>query len=109
VDSPRLASVACSSTSRNLTNLSPAVWDFEVERGVDPREAPNPLTITELMRSEALRIAGHGGILERLKQLQASSIPTPPFFTPAGSRSPRPRRFTGARVTVCRSPTCSWR
>jgi Flp pilus assembly protein TadD len=75
-----LATVACSSTSRNLTNLSPEAWDFEVRsRGVDPREAPNPLTITEPMRSEALRIAGHGGILERLKQLQVSLFDSDTF------------------------------
>ncbi len=75
-----LATVACSSTSRNLTNLTPEAWEFEVRsRGVDPREAPNPLTITETMRNEAVRIAGYGGVLERLKQLQISLFDSDTF------------------------------
>lgn len=75
-----LATVACSSTSRNLTNLTPEAWEFEVRsRGVEPREAPNPLTITDAMRNETVRIAGYGGVLERLKQLQISLFDSDTF------------------------------
>ena len=68
-----VATLSCASAPRNLTNLSPANWDREVRaRGVDPREVSSPLALTEAMGTEARRIAGHGDVLERLKQLQQS-------------------------------------
>ena len=61
----------CVSASRSLINLPPERWAEEVRaRGVDPREAPNPLQVTETMRKEAERLAGWGTNERRLEQLQ---------------------------------------
>lgn len=75
VRSAAVAAVAalcgCVSASRSLINLSPARWEQEVRaRGVDPRDVPNPLQITEVMRKEAQRLAGWGTPERRLEQLQ---------------------------------------
>ena len=61
----------CASSSRALINLSPARWEQEVRaRGVDPKEVPNPLQVTDTMRKEAQRLAGWGTPERRLGQLQ---------------------------------------
>jgi tetratricopeptide (TPR) repeat protein len=61
----------CASASRSLVNLSPERWEEEVRaRGIDPREVPNPLQVTETMRKEAERLAGWGTNERRLEQLQ---------------------------------------
>ena len=66
-----LALGGCASASRSLMDLSPARWEQEVRaRGVDPREVPNPLQITESMKTEARRLAGFGTSESRLAQLQ---------------------------------------
>jgi tetratricopeptide (TPR) repeat protein len=61
----------CASTTASLTFLEPAQWEEALRaRGVDPREVPNPLAFTPEMRLEALRLAGSGENLERLRRLQ---------------------------------------
>jgi tetratricopeptide (TPR) repeat protein len=66
-----LALLGCASTSRSLTNLTPAAWEAEVRRrGVDPGEVSNPLQVTETMREEAARMAGLGSPVSRLDRLQ---------------------------------------
>ena len=66
-----LLASGCASASRALINLTPERWHEEVRaRGVDPREVPNPLQITESMRKEAERLAGFGTNERRLEQLQ---------------------------------------
>lgn len=67
---------ACGSTVQRpkvLINLTAAEWQAEVTmRHVDTRETPNPLAITDSMRTEAERLAGVGSPPERLSRLQAS-------------------------------------
>jgi tetratricopeptide (TPR) repeat protein len=66
-----LVACGCTSTSRSLMNISPEQWEQEVRaRGVDPREVPNPLQVTDTMRKEAERLAGWGTSERRLEQLQ---------------------------------------
>jgi Flp pilus assembly protein TadD len=66
-----LVAGSCVSTSRSLINISPERWEQEVRaRGVDPRDVPNPLQVTETMRKEAERLAGFGTPDRRLEQLQ---------------------------------------
>jgi tetratricopeptide (TPR) repeat protein len=66
-----LVAGGCASASRSLINLTPERWEAEIRaRGVDPREVPNPLQVTESMRKEAERLAGWGSTERRLEQLQ---------------------------------------
>jgi tetratricopeptide (TPR) repeat protein len=66
-----VALLGCASASRSLINISPEQWEREVRaRGVDPREVPNPLQVTDTMRAEAKRLAGIGTPERRLAQLQ---------------------------------------
>ncbi len=63
--------LGCASAKPNPYNLTPAQWEQEVRRrGVDPREVPDPLAVTDAMRQEARRIAGTGTALEQLRKLQ---------------------------------------
>jgi tetratricopeptide (TPR) repeat protein len=68
-----LLASGCASSARSLTNLTPQQWEAEVrKRGVDPRDVPNPLQVTDTMRQEAERMAGYGSPVTQLDHLQTS-------------------------------------
>ena len=75
-----LVACGCVSASRSLINISPERWEQEVRaRGVDPREVPNPLQVTETMRKEAESLAGWGTPDRRLEQLQLALFDSDQF------------------------------
>jgi Flp pilus assembly protein TadD len=66
-----LVAAACSTGRPSYMFLTPAQWAEELQRrGVDPREVPNPLVMTEGMYEAAKEIGGVGGATEKLDRLQ---------------------------------------
>lgn len=72
---PLLALVAagCVSSKPTYMFLTPSQWAAELtRRGVDVRDVPDPLAVTEPMRATAEKLAGLGNASERLHRLQAA-------------------------------------
>lgn len=62
---------ACATAPPSLTFLDQAQWEAQLRaRGVDPMTVPNPLAYSPEMRAEALRFAGPGDEIDRLRRLQ---------------------------------------
>jgi len=65
-----LLAAACSTGRPNYMFLTPEQWAAELQRrGVDTKEVPNPLIVTEGMYRAAKEIAGVGGATEKLDRL----------------------------------------
>ncbi len=66
-----LLAAACSASRPSYMFLTPARWAEELQRrGVDPKEVPNPLLVTEGMYESAKELGGVGGAIEKLDSLQ---------------------------------------
>lgn len=68
-----LVGTGCASGTSKLIYLTQERWEQEVrKRGVDPSRVPNPLAVSEPMRTSAIKLAGEvGNDLQRLRRLQS--------------------------------------
>jgi Flp pilus assembly protein TadD len=68
-----LLAAGCASSKPNYMFMTPAQWSEEmVRRGVNVRDVPDPLAVTDAMRQTAQELAGLGSAPERLQRLQAA-------------------------------------
>jgi Flp pilus assembly protein TadD len=75
-----LAATGCVSSKPTYMFLTPEQWTAEmVRRGVDVREVPDPLAVTEPMHKVALELTGLGTPSERLRRLQAAFFDSDKF------------------------------
>jgi Flp pilus assembly protein TadD len=66
-----LLAAACSTGRPSHMFLTPAQWAEELQRrGVDPKEVPNPLLVTQGMVESASELGGVGSAVEKLDSLQ---------------------------------------
>jgi tetratricopeptide (TPR) repeat protein len=68
-----VAAAGCATSKPTYLYMTPQQWAAELtRRGVDVREVPDPLAVTEPMRKAARELAGVGPAIDRLQRLQAA-------------------------------------
>ena len=66
-----LLAVGCATTRVNYMFMTPDAWRAELaRRGVDARQVPDPLLVSDDIRKAAMKFAGVGNPPERLQRLQ---------------------------------------